>query len=113
MLFASLRKPNLSRISLTTRAYQTMTNTQKKYRVLVTRTLPEKAQERLEQEERLEVVQWDGAKSREEFLKGIKGMDGTLCMFSERIDKEALEAAGPQFKVCAILHECLLFDPYK
>ncbi|ORY00213.1 glyoxylate reductase, partial [Basidiobolus meristosporus CBS 931.73] len=102
MHFANFRSANtslLSRISLTTRAYQTMTNIQKKYRVLVTRTLPERAQKRLEQEEKLDIVQWEDCKTREDFLRDIKGMDGTLCMFSERIDQEAIEAAGPQLKV--------------
>jgi glyoxylate reductase len=43
----------------------------------------------------------DGAMppSREELLRGIKGCEGILSLLSDRIDGEAMAAAGPQLKV--------------
>ncbi|ORX94233.1 glyoxylate reductase [Basidiobolus meristosporus CBS 931.73] len=76
-----------------------MSNEQKKYRVLVTRLLPQDAQERLEKIEYLDIVQWKSPKSRDELLSQVQGMDGVLCRHGDKIDTEFLEAAGPQLKV--------------
>lgn len=41
--------------------------------------------------------------SRMEFLNNIQGKDGILCMLSDKIDAEAMEAAGPKLKVISSL----------
>lgn len=44
---------------------------------------------------------WDGAMppTREVLLEKVRGVDGLLCMLTDRIDGELLDAAGPQLKV--------------
>lgn len=44
---------------------------------------------------------WNGdmAPTREVLLEKVRGMDGLLCMLTDRIDGELLDAAGPQLKV--------------
>jgi lactate dehydrogenase-like 2-hydroxyacid dehydrogenase len=37
--------------------------------------------------------------SRNEILRNIAGKHGVVCMLSDRMDKEVMEAAGAQFKV--------------
>lgn len=39
--------------------------------------------------------------SREELLKRVKGVDVLVCLLTEAIDAEVLDAAGPQLKVVA------------
>ncbi|XP_034546872.1 glyoxylate reductase/hydroxypyruvate reductase isoform X2 [Notolabrus celidotus] len=52
-----------------------------------------------------EVSQWDSDEPvpREEFLKGVQGAHGILCMLSEKIDVELLDAAGPNLKVISTM----------
>jgi len=40
---------------------------------------------------------------REALLKGVAGKDGLLCLLTDPIDKEVLDAAGPQLKVIATM----------
>ncbi|GES96795.1 glyoxylate reductase/hydroxypyruvate reductase-like [Rhizophagus clarus] len=49
----------------------------------------------------VELVCWDktGAIPREKFLEMAKGVDGIICMLTEKIDSELLNAAGPNLKV--------------
>ena len=44
---------------------------------------------------------WDGdmPPSREVMLDRVRGVDGLLCLLTDRIDGELLDAAGPQLKV--------------
>jgi glyoxylate reductase len=37
--------------------------------------------------------------TREQLLEKVRGVDGLLCMLTERIDAELMDAAGPQLKV--------------
>lgn len=37
--------------------------------------------------------------TRKEILKNVAGKDAILCMLSDRIDKEVMEAAGPQLRI--------------
>lgn len=39
---------------------------------------------------------WDSDEplSRAELLKGVQGIDGLLCLLSDKIDAEVLDAAG-------------------
>jgi len=45
---------------------------------------------------RVDIVQWkeDCAIPRQEFLKMAKGTDGILCLLTDKIDAELLDAAG-------------------
>ncbi|KAG9326105.1 hypothetical protein KVV02_002793 [Mortierella alpina] len=75
-------------------------------RLLVTRTLPQASQARLERGvEGVDIVQWkeDCAIPRTEFLKMAKGADGILCLLTDKIDAELLDAAGPQLKVVSTM----------
>jgi glyoxylate reductase len=45
----------------------------------------------------------DRPPTREELLSNIQGEDGILCMLSDKIDAEAMEAAGPKLKVISSL----------
>lgn len=40
---------------------------------------------------------------REALLRGVKGKDGLYCLLTDPIDKEVLDAAGPQLKVIATM----------
>lgn len=40
---------------------------------------------------------------RSELLKGVQGADGLLCLLSDKIDAEVLDAAGPNLKVISTL----------
>lgn len=68
-------------------------------KVLATRTLLRHSQERLEKQG-FKLIQWphDTCMPRERLLKEIKGAEGLICMMSDRIDKEVLEAAGKKQK---------------
>ncbi|KAF9939969.1 hypothetical protein BGZ65_008715 [Modicella reniformis] len=75
-------------------------------RLVVTRTLPQASQARLDKGfEGIDIVQWkdDRAIPRSEFLKMAKGADGILCLLTDKIDAEILDAAGPQLKVVSTM----------
>ena len=44
---------------------------------------------------------WTGEEppSRQELLEHVRGVDGLLCLLTDRVDDEVLAAAGPQLKV--------------
>ncbi|KAG0360850.1 D-isomer specific 2-hydroxyacid dehydrogenase [Gamsiella multidivaricata] len=82
-----------------------MTDLQRQ-RLLVTRTLPQASQARLDKGFKdVDIVQWkeDCAIPRSEFLKMAKGADGILCLLTDNIDAEVLNAAGPQLKVVSTM----------
>ncbi|CAG8498092.1 7465_t:CDS:2 [Ambispora gerdemannii] len=75
-------------------------NTVRRPKVLVTQALLPDSEKLLENAEEVEVEIWkDGLIPREELLKKVKGVDGILCTLSNKIDKELLDATGPQIKV--------------
>jgi len=67
--------------------------------VFVTRIIPDKGLDLVK--EYCDVNLWtdDLPPSRDELLKSVKGIDGLLCLLTERIDSEVMETAGPQLKV--------------
>ncbi|KAJ1798259.1 hypothetical protein LPJ56_006821, partial [Coemansia sp. RSA 2599] len=70
--------------------------------IFVTRRLPSQAQKRLESlGDKVIVRQHDSINSigRQELLDNIKGIDGLICLLSEKIDQELLQTAGPRLKV--------------
>ncbi|MCB2193864.1 MAG: D-glycerate dehydrogenase [Deltaproteobacteria bacterium] len=72
-----------------------------KPKVLLTRRLPAKVVDLLKENFELSVNPYDRALTREEFLSAARGMDGLLPLLTERIDGEALDAAGPGLKIVA------------
>ena len=70
-----------------------------KPKVFVTRGIPEKGLEIIR--EFCDVDLWpdDMPPSREELLKGVQGVDGLLCLLTDRVDGEVMDAAGEQLKV--------------
>ncbi len=53
--------------------------------------------------EHFDVDYWTGEErpSREEFLKRVSGKDALICLLTEKIDREALDAAGPNLQIVA------------
>lgn len=70
--------------------------------IAMTRQLPALAIERLEAAGH-DVRLHDTADppSRQELLELVDGVDGLVCLLSDRVDDELLDAAGPQLKVVA------------
>jgi len=68
-------------------------------KVLVTRILPGPAIEVLKQRCEVELNQEDRVISREELMRGVSGKDGLLCLLTDKIDAEVMDAAGPNLKV--------------
>ncbi|CDS08777.1 hypothetical protein LRAMOSA10138 [Lichtheimia ramosa] len=73
-------------------------------KVVVTRILPPESQALLEAQQ-FDLVQWqqDCVMPREELLKQVKGAEALICLLTDRIDTELLDAAGPQLKVIATM----------
>ncbi len=65
--------------------------------IFITRKLPEIAMERIAQ--RFEIIEnpYDEAVPREELISGVKECDILLCMLSEKIDREVIDA-NPNLK---------------
>ncbi len=73
-----------------------------KARVYVTRRIPEAGLELLRREGvALEIFPGDGPVPREELLRGVKSKDGLLCLLTDRVDREVMDAA-PALKVIAL-----------
>ncbi|KAF2277320.1 uncharacterized protein EI97DRAFT_493282 [Westerdykella ornata] len=72
-------------------------------KVVVTRNLIDEAQQLLEADNSLEIVQWksDQPCDRSWLLENVKGASGILLMLSDKCDDELLQAAGEQLKVVA------------
>ena len=68
-------------------------------KVFVTRLIAEKALSMLRPHVEMEVWPEDRPIPREALLQKVKGLDGLLCLLTEKIDDELLDAAGPSLKV--------------
>ena len=68
-------------------------------KVFVSRIIPDKGLDLVK--DFCDVDLWEAAMppSREELLRHIQGVDGLLCLLTDKIDGEVMEAAGPQLKV--------------
>ncbi|KAM4752273.1 glyoxylate reductase/hydroxypyruvate reductase isoform 2-T2 [Cyanocitta cristata] len=73
--------------------------------VFVTRRIPAEGLRVLTQASGCRVQQWDSEEPvpRAELLAGVAGTRGLLCLLSDRIDREVLDAAGPDLKVISTL----------
>ncbi len=70
--------------------------------IYVTRAIPEEGIQMLKDKfgaENVEVNPDDRVLSRDELLEKVKGRDGVLCLLTDKIDAEVLDAAGPQCKI--------------
>lgn len=70
-------------------------------RVFVTRVLPGAGFAGLLQDPQISVDVWpeDAPPPREALLQQVSGVDGLVCLITDRIDAEVLDAAGRQLKV--------------
>ena len=70
-----------------------------KFKVFITRKIDQMAIDQIS--ELCEVDLWPGdlPPSREEMLNHAAGIDGILCLLTDKIDAQLLEATGPQLKV--------------
>ncbi|KAM8733300.1 glyoxylate reductase/hydroxypyruvate reductase [Acanthopagrus schlegelii] len=74
-------------------------------KVFLTRRIPPEGMKILSAAGVCEVSLWDSDEPvpREELLKGVQGAHGLLCLLSDKIDAEVLDAAGPNLKVISTL----------
>ncbi len=70
-----------------------------KPRVFVTRKLPGAAFEMLNNEADAEIWPSDDPPPHDVILNRVRRIDGLLCLLTDRIDSEVIDAAGPQLKV--------------
>ncbi|XP_051633574.1 glyoxylate reductase/hydroxypyruvate reductase isoform X2 [Manacus candei] len=73
--------------------------------VFVTRRIPAEGLRVLSQASGYRVQQWDSEEPvpRAELLSRVAGTRGLLCLLSDRIDREVLDAAGPGLKVISTM----------
>ncbi|KAF7686753.1 glyoxylate reductase/hydroxypyruvate reductase b [Silurus meridionalis] len=74
-------------------------------RVYVSRKVPPQGLEILRKSAQVQIELWDSDDPvpRQELLKKVKGCDGLLCVLTEKIDAELLNAAGPKLKVVSTM----------
>ena len=72
-----------------------------KPKVLITRKIPEEGIKIIMEHCVTEVSELDGVLPREVLLEKVKGKDGILCLLTDTIDREVMEAVGPNLKVIA------------
>ncbi|UYV67319.1 GRHPR [Cordylochernes scorpioides] len=73
-------------------------------KIYVTRPdIPVKAIESLKKNHEVNIYDKHSPISREALLAGVKGVDALYCLLTDKIDKEVLDAAGPQLKVIATM----------
>ncbi|CAF4878612.1 unnamed protein product [Pieris macdunnoughi] len=76
----------------------------KKFKVLISRSdMPESGVDILKKQCELKV--WDGPLPipKADFIKSVQGVNGIYCCITDKIDKELLDAAGPELKVVATI----------
>ncbi|XP_052006332.1 glyoxylate reductase/hydroxypyruvate reductase [Xyrauchen texanus] len=74
-------------------------------KVFVTRRIPQEGMKILQIAGMCNLSVWDSDEPvpQAELLKGVTGAHGLLCLLSDRIDAEVLDAAGPNLKVISTL----------
>jgi glyoxylate reductase len=70
-----------------------------KPKVFVTRIIPDKGLDLVKDFCDVDLWESDLPPSREELLQRVQGVDGLLCLLTDKIDGEVLDAAGAQLKV--------------
>jgi len=69
-------------------------------KIFVTRKIPQPGLDALQKEFTLEVNPADRVLSKEEIIEGVKGKDGLLCLLTDPIDKDVINAE-PHLKMIA------------
>ncbi|XP_012737635.2 glyoxylate reductase/hydroxypyruvate reductase isoform X1 [Fundulus heteroclitus] len=75
-------------------------------KVFITRRIPQEGMKILSGATGVcEVSQWDSDEPvpRTELLRGVQGAHGLVCLLSDKIDAEVLDAAGPNLKVISTM----------
>uniref|UniRef100_A0A3Q3W0S4 Glyoxylate reductase/hydroxypyruvate reductase n=1 Tax=Mola mola TaxID=94237 RepID=A0A3Q3W0S4_MOLML len=75
-------------------------------RVYITRQIPPEGLKILRQSGEVQFELWDSDDTpvpRKELLKRVKGVDGLVCVLTEKVDAELLDAAGPNLKVVSTM----------
>lgn len=74
-------------------------------RVYITRRVPPEGLEILQKSGQVQFELWDSDDPvpRQELLKKVKGVDGLLCVLTEKIDAELLDTAGPNLKTLSTM----------
>ncbi|XP_034543115.1 glyoxylate reductase/hydroxypyruvate reductase b [Notolabrus celidotus] len=75
-------------------------------RVYVTRQIPPDGLKILHESGQVQFELWDSDDTpvpRKELLQKVKGVDGLVCVLTEKIDAELLDAAGPNLKVLSTM----------
>ncbi|MDO8339951.1 MAG: D-glycerate dehydrogenase [Candidatus Burarchaeum sp.] len=70
-----------------------------KLKVYVTRRIPEAGLKKLHGLFDVKVHEGQMPPAREELLENVKGVDGLLCLLTDKIDAEVMDAAGKQLRV--------------
>jgi glyoxylate reductase len=73
--------------------------TMSKPKVFVTRVIPDKGLDMIQDFCDVNLWQEELPPSREELLKRVRGVDGLLSLLTDKIDGEVMDAAGKQLKV--------------
>jgi len=79
-----------------------------KPKVFVTRIIPEKGLDLIREFCEMDLWQDELPPAREELLKRVQGVDGLLCLLTDRVDGEVMDVAGKQLKV--ISNHAVEFD---
>ncbi|KTF95136.1 hypothetical protein cypCar_00008772 [Cyprinus carpio] len=82
-----------------------MMSAQQMLKVFVTRRIPQEGMKILKKAGMCNLSVWDSDEPvpRAELLKGVADAHGLLCLLSDKIDAEVLNAAGPNLKVISTL----------
>ena len=70
-----------------------------KPKVFVTRIIPDKGLDLVKEFCEVDLWQEELPPNREELIKRVRGMDGLLCLLTDKIDGEVMDMAGKQLKV--------------
>jgi len=73
--------------------------TMSKPKVFVTRIIPEKGLDAIRESCEVDLWEAEMPPSREELLKRVRGVDGLLCLLTDKVDGEVMDSAGEQLKV--------------
>src|SRR5687768_9544519 len=78
---------------------QSVGETMPKPKVFVTRIIPDKGLAMIKDICDVDLWPHELPPTRDELLRHVRGVDGLLCLLTDRIDGEVMEEAGPQLKV--------------
>lgn len=73
----------------------------KRFKVFVTRQILPEGLNMLKERFDVEVSDYDGVIPRDVLLKKVKGVDALLCLLTDNVDAEVMDAAGPNLKIIA------------